>query len=119
MAAAQPFLSGAISKTINMPNEATLDDVKKAYDESWKSCLKAVALYRDGCKLSQPLATSSKKSSDKKEEVKLEPESDSAKATSDKEELVNPIIKQAIYEADDIGAAIRQASEILSHHIVA
>ena len=65
MAAAQPFLSGAISKTINMPNEVTVEDVLHAYEESWRLGLKAVALYRDGCKLSQPLSTSSKKSEEK------------------------------------------------------
>ena len=57
MAAVQPFISGAISKTINMPNEATLDDVKEAYRTGWKTMLKAVALYRDGSKLSQPLSS--------------------------------------------------------------
>jgi ribonucleoside-diphosphate reductase alpha chain len=55
MAAAQPFISGAISKTINMPNEATVEDCKAAYLASWKLGLKANALYRDGSKLSQPL----------------------------------------------------------------
>ena len=55
MAAAQPFISGAISKTINMPSDSTLDAVKDAYSLGWKSMLKAVALYRDGSKLSQPL----------------------------------------------------------------
>ncbi len=55
MAAAQPFVSGAISKTINMPNEATVEDCKQAYLLSWKLGLKANALYRDGSKLSQPL----------------------------------------------------------------
>jgi ribonucleoside-diphosphate reductase alpha chain len=55
MAAAQPFLSGAISKTINLPNEATVEDMKKAYMMSWEMMLKANALYRDGSKLSQPL----------------------------------------------------------------
>jgi ribonucleoside-diphosphate reductase alpha chain len=55
MAAAQPFISGAISKTINMPNEATVDDCKEAYLMSWRLALKANALYRDGSKLSQPL----------------------------------------------------------------
>jgi ribonucleoside-diphosphate reductase alpha chain len=55
MAAAQPFVSGAISKTINMPHEATVEDVKKAYLLSWQLMLKANALYRDGSKLSQPL----------------------------------------------------------------
>ena len=55
MAAAQPFISGAISKTINLPNSATVDDIKDAYRLSWELGLKANALYRDGCKLSQPL----------------------------------------------------------------
>jgi ribonucleoside-diphosphate reductase alpha chain len=55
MAAAQPFLSGAISKTINMPADATVADVQRAYEQGWRSMLKAVALYRDGSKLSQPL----------------------------------------------------------------
>ncbi len=58
MAAAQPFISGAISKTINMPNEATVEDCKNAYMLSWKLALKANALYRDGSKLSQPLNAS-------------------------------------------------------------
>lgn len=58
MAAAQPFISGAISKTINMPNEATIEDVSKAYIDSWRLMLKANALYRDGSKLSQPLNAS-------------------------------------------------------------
>jgi ribonucleoside-diphosphate reductase alpha chain len=55
MAASQPFISGAISKTINMPNDATVEDCKNAYMLSWKLALKANALYRDGSKLSQPL----------------------------------------------------------------
>ena len=55
LAAAQPFISGAISKTINMPNEATVEDCKEAYKLSWRLGLKANALYRDGSKLSQPL----------------------------------------------------------------
>ncbi|MFL5183206.1 MAG: vitamin B12-dependent ribonucleotide reductase, partial [Microvirga sp.] len=55
MAAAQPFISGAISKTINMPNDATVEDCKSAYMLSWRLALKANALYRDGSKLSQPL----------------------------------------------------------------
>jgi len=59
MAAAQPFLSGAISKTINLPNEATVEEIKDCYELSWKLALKANALYRDGCKLSQPLSTKS------------------------------------------------------------
>ena len=58
MAASQPFISGAISKTINMPNEATVEDCKEAYMLSWRLALKANALYRDGSKLSQPLKRS-------------------------------------------------------------
>ncbi|HWR82065.1 MAG TPA: hypothetical protein VN285_02050, partial [Candidatus Deferrimicrobium sp.] len=56
MAAAQPFVSGAISKTINMPAEATIDDVKRAYRLAWETMNKAIAIYRDGSKLSQPLS---------------------------------------------------------------
>jgi len=59
MAAAQPFISGAISKTINLPTEATVDDIKACYRLSWELGLKANALYRDGCKLSQPLSATS------------------------------------------------------------
>ncbi len=79
MAAAQPFISGAISKTINLPNEATVEDIKNAYFLSWKLSLKANALYRDGCKMSQALNTTS---SDSKEEKK--------------EEAVKEIIKEKI-----------------------
>jgi ribonucleoside-diphosphate reductase alpha chain len=57
MAATQPFLSGAISKTVNMPHDATVEDIEKIYFDSWKLGLKAVAIYRDGCKQSQPLST--------------------------------------------------------------
>jgi len=55
MAAAQPFISGAISKTINMPHESTIEDIKEVYMDSWRAMIKANALYRDGSKLSQPL----------------------------------------------------------------
>jgi ribonucleoside-diphosphate reductase alpha chain len=57
MAAVQPFLSGAISKTVNMPNESTVEEIEEAYIEAWKLGLKAIAVYRDGCKRSQPLST--------------------------------------------------------------
>jgi ribonucleoside-diphosphate reductase alpha chain len=66
MAAAQPFLSGAISKTINMPEDSTIDDISNAYIESWKLGLKAVAIYRDNSKKSQPLNATKKE--EKKEE---------------------------------------------------
>ncbi|MGZ3707687.1 MAG: vitamin B12-dependent ribonucleotide reductase, partial [Bdellovibrionota bacterium] len=61
MAATQPFLSGAISKTVNLPNETTVDEIQDIYYQGWKLGLKAIALYRDGCKLSQPLSAKSDK----------------------------------------------------------
>lgn len=64
MAAVQPFISGAISKTVNLPNNITVEEIEEIYVESWKLGLKAVALYRDGCKLSQPLNTKSDESKD-------------------------------------------------------
>ena len=70
MAAAQPFLSGAISKTINMPEESTVEDISNAYVESWRLGLKAVAIYRDNSKRSQPLsAAKDAKKDDKKAEA--------------------------------------------------
>ncbi len=66
MAAVQPFLSGAISKTVNMPTDSTPEEIAKAYIESWRLGLKAVAVYRDGCKRSQPLSTSMPSSTEKK-----------------------------------------------------
>jgi ribonucleoside-diphosphate reductase alpha chain len=61
MAAAQPFISGAISKTVNLPNAATVDDISEAFIQAWKLGLKAVAVYRDGCKSSQPLSAAGSK----------------------------------------------------------
>jgi ribonucleoside-diphosphate reductase alpha chain len=58
MSAAQPFLSGAISKTVNMPHDVTAEDIMQAYIEAWKLGLKSIAVYRDGCKRTQPLSTS-------------------------------------------------------------
>lgn len=59
MAAVQPFLSGAISKTVNLPHESTVEDIRKCYWSAWEKGLKAIAIYRDGSKLSQPLSSSS------------------------------------------------------------
>jgi ribonucleoside-diphosphate reductase alpha chain len=70
MAAVQTFLSGAISKTVNLPNEATVQEVAEIYEEGWRLGLKAVAIYRDGCKASQPLSTTSKTKEDKAPENK-------------------------------------------------
>ncbi|HYZ46808.1 MAG TPA: vitamin B12-dependent ribonucleotide reductase [Actinomycetota bacterium] len=63
MAAAQPFISGAISKTVNMPEEVTVEDVEQVYMEGWRLGLKALALYRDNCKVAQPLALAKKEPS--------------------------------------------------------
>ncbi|MCP3981743.1 MAG: vitamin B12-dependent ribonucleotide reductase [bacterium] len=57
MAATQPFLSGAISKTVNMPGDSTVEDIEQAYIEAWRLGLKSIAIYRDGCKRTQPLST--------------------------------------------------------------
>src|SRR5262249_52908129 len=61
MAAVQPLLSGSISKTVNMPESATVEDVEKIYFEGWKLGLKALAIYRDNCKVGQPLSAHKKK----------------------------------------------------------
>src|SRR5262249_18596587 len=66
MAAVQPFISGAISKTVNMPESATVEDVEKIYFEGWKLGLKALAIYRDNCKVGQPLSASKSLSASKK-----------------------------------------------------
>ena len=71
MAAVQPFLSGAISKTVNMPNEATVEDIERAYVDGWKLGLKALAIYRDGSKRSQPLATTADKTTGHKTQVQI------------------------------------------------
>src|SRR5215216_1579313 len=89
MSAAQSFLSGAISKTINMPNEATVDDVLDAYEQSWRHGIKAMALYRDGSKLSQPLSAKSdstvnaEAASAKESEIELRIEQVTAEAVTE------------------------------------
>ncbi len=65
MAAAQPFLSGAISKTVNLPQDCTVADIEHAYLEAWRLGLKAIAVYRDGCKRTQPLSTSAESETEK------------------------------------------------------
>ena len=65
MAAVQPFLSGAISKTVNLPAESTVDDIREVYTQAWKMGLKSIALYRDGSKGSQPLSSNNTKDDSK------------------------------------------------------
>ncbi|TLP54600.1 vitamin B12-dependent ribonucleotide reductase [Microbispora triticiradicis] len=69
MAAVQPFLSGAISKTVNLPESATVDDIEQVYLEGWRLGLKALAVYRDNCKVGQPLSIAKKTSEDASEEA--------------------------------------------------
>jgi len=92
MAAAQPFISGAISKTINMPNEADVDDCLEAYELSWSLALKANALYRDGSKLSQPLNAALLDDEDLEEE--LEEKSIPEKAAVVAERIVERIVEK-------------------------
>src|SRR5450759_277170 len=66
MGAAQPFISGAISKTVNVPKEATVDEIMQAYTESWRLGVKEIAIYRDGSKRTQPLNTSRDKTAEAK-----------------------------------------------------
>jgi ribonucleoside-diphosphate reductase alpha chain len=72
MAAVQPFISGSMSKTVNLPTDATIEEIQQTYMESWKLGLKCIAIYRDGCKRSQPLSTSLEKEK-KKDIVEGEP----------------------------------------------
>lgn len=95
MAAAQSFISGAISKTINMPNDATIEDCQKAYELSWSLGVKANALYRDGSKLSQPLASALVEDDDEAREV-LESGNHHEKAAVLAEKIVEKIIIREI-----------------------
>jgi ribonucleoside-diphosphate reductase alpha chain len=99
MAAAQPFISGAISKTINMPNDATVEDCKSAYMLSWRLALKANALYRDGSKLSQPLnsALIADEDEDAEDAVEaLSALSATAKAAQLSERIVEKIVERVV-----------------------
>ncbi|SEQ70877.1 ribonucleoside-diphosphate reductase alpha chain [Loktanella sp. DSM 29012] len=98
MAAAQSFISGAISKTINMPNDATIVDCQKAYELSWSLGIKANALYRDGSKLSQPLAASLVEDDDEAAEI-LETGTQHEKAAVLAEKIVEKIIVKEIIKS--------------------
>ena len=96
MAAAQPFISGAISKTINMPSQATIDDCQEAYRLSWKLGLKATALYRDGSKLSQPLSSQLLLGEDEDEDDALEALSSERPAMERALELSERVVERII-----------------------
>ncbi|MGF0540536.1 vitamin B12-dependent ribonucleotide reductase [Agrobacterium sp. ES01] len=103
MAAAQPFISGAISKTINMPNDATVEDCGEAYMLSWKLALKANALYRDGSKLSQPLNASlieDEDDEDAMEELMAAPAA--AQAVTITEKIVERVVERVVREREKL-----------------
>ncbi|MHC5307218.1 vitamin B12-dependent ribonucleotide reductase [Bartonella sp. LJL80] len=102
MAAAQPFISGAISKTINMPNDATVEDCAKAYMLSWKLALKANALYRDGSKLSQPLNASLIADEDDDAVETLIEQPMAARAANISEKIVEKIVEKFIHEREKL-----------------
>jgi ribonucleoside-diphosphate reductase alpha chain len=99
MAAAQSFISGAISKTINMPNSATIEDCQKAYELSWSLGVKANALYRDGSKLSQPLAAALVEDDEEAAET-LETGTAQEKAQVLAEKIVEKVIVKEIVRAE-------------------
>ncbi len=102
MAAAQPFISGAISKTVNMPNDATVEDCKQSYMLSWRLALKANALYRDGSKLSQPLNSQILGESEDEQDETAE------KLTADK-----PAVQRAMVAAERLAQRVAQLEEEL------
>ncbi|WP_085899854.1 vitamin B12-dependent ribonucleotide reductase [Kiloniella majae] len=98
MAASQPFISGAISKTINMPANAIIDDCKDAYMLSWKLGLKANALYRDGSKLSQPLSSGVLLELDEDEQEEMEEASSAKRVEIVAERIIERVIEKTITE---------------------
>ncbi|MDA7948589.1 MAG: vitamin B12-dependent ribonucleotide reductase, partial [Hyphomicrobiaceae bacterium] len=96
MAAAQPFISGAISKTINMPNDATVEECKAAYSLSWRLALKANALYRDGSKLSQPLNAQVLGQDDEEQDEALEAVASDQPAAQRAEAIAEKIVERVV-----------------------
>lgn len=109
MCAVQPFISGAISKTINMPRESTIEDIKNAYTFAWKHMSKAVALYRDGSKLSQPLNTTLEECPELREALERESERKS-------EELVG---QATVIKPDEAKAALAPDIIVVEQPLVA
>ncbi len=102
MAAAQPFISGAISKTINMPNDATVEDCEQSYLLSWRLGLKANALYRDGSKLSQPLQSQLIAGDDEDEIEEVIAASAPARAAHVAERIVERVVHQLVREREKL-----------------
>jgi ribonucleoside-diphosphate reductase alpha chain len=107
MAAAQPFLSGAISKTVNLPNDCSVQDIADAYTESWRLGLKAVAIYRDGSKGTQPLNVSAQ-TTDEKKGTKILTASESAAQSKTTTEVGAPLVTAS---SSRVGSAELEAAE--------
>ena len=117
MAAAQPFISGAISKTINMPNTATVEDCDAAYMKSWKLGIKANALYRDGSKLSQPLAAVAFDDLDEEAVEELTEQPMAARAEIVAERIVERIVKQGRERLPDRRKGYTQKALVGGHKV--
>jgi len=112
MAAVQPFVSGAISKTVNMPSDATVEDIKNAYIEGWKKRLKALASYRDGSKQSQPVSTTDGSEEDESDEVSDEnPSSASSEAPDIHEGMKDEAFQEGVKQADALGFLAAQLED--------
>ncbi len=102
MAAAQPFISGAISKTVNMPEDVTVEDVEQLHIEAWQLGVKAVAIYRDNCKVAQPLATTKKAATEEKATSEAEAhDAELAKKVADLEkalQMQTVVVKRPVHE---------------------
>jgi ribonucleoside-diphosphate reductase alpha chain len=112
MAATQPFISGAISKTVNLPESASVEDIMEAYLQAWKLGLKAVAVYRDGCKKSQPLsAAGSKTANSSKDDVGRAP----SPASSREEENLNAPPRAVRHKLQEERASITHKFKVGDH----
>src|SRR2546426_925534 len=111
MAAAQPFISGAISKTVNLPNEATVQDIGNAYIAAWKMGLKCVAIYRDGSKRSQPLNTRKRETTDESKSLHKQLEEIEAELNATKELVGQPVRRRM----PETRSAITHKFEIAGH----
>src|SRR5437588_569008 len=108
MAATQPFISGAISKTVNLPNNASVEDIMEAYLQAWKLGLKAVAVYRDGCKQSQPLSAAGTATALSKKE-------DAGRVTPQEEENLNAPPRAVRHKLQEERASITHKFNVGGH----
>jgi ribonucleoside-diphosphate reductase alpha chain len=115
MAATQPFISGAISKTVNLPNQATVEDIMEAYLQAWKLGLKAVAIYRDGCKQSQPLSAAGSSTALSKKEDAARTGVSSAVAVPQEEENLNAPPRAVRHKLQEERASITHKFNVGGH----